>query len=74
MKSIDVLGSAAAIAVHREPQLRTERLERVLEWARSGALRPHVGKVFPIDSLREALIAKWEGKFAGQHRPPPGPG
>jgi NADPH2:quinone reductase len=65
MKSIDVLGSPAAIAVHREPRLRAERLERVLEWARAGSLRPHIGHVYPIDSLREALVAKWEGKFAG---------
>jgi NADPH:quinone reductase len=65
MKSIDVLGSPAAIGVLREPRLRDERLARILAWAREGQLRPHVGATFPFDGLAEALRAKWEGRHAG---------
>ncbi|TVQ89519.1 MAG: NADPH:quinone oxidoreductase family protein [Deltaproteobacteria bacterium] len=65
MKGIDVLGSPAAIAVHRDPSLRRERLERLLAWAGGGHLRPHVGATYPLDALHEALHAKWEGRHPG---------
>jgi NADPH2:quinone reductase len=65
MKSIDVLGSPAMIAVHRDPSIRTERLARILAWARAGELRPHIGAVFGMDELREALRAKWDSRFPG---------
>ena len=39
MKGVDVLGSPAAIAVHRDPAVRAERLPRILEWAASNRLR-----------------------------------
>jgi NADPH2:quinone reductase len=64
MKSIDVLGSPAAIAAHRDPALRQVRLDQILAWAREG-LRPHVGAVYPFEALKEALTAKWEGRHAG---------
>jgi NADPH2:quinone reductase len=72
MKSIDVLGSPAAIAAHRDPELREARLARIRAWAEDGALRPHVGATFPLESLRDALRAKWEGRHAGNVvvRPP----
>ena len=65
MKSIDVLGSPGAIAVHRDPSLRPERLARILAWANAGELRPHVGAVFEIDALPEALRAKWTSQHPG---------
>jgi NADPH2:quinone reductase len=63
MKGVDVLGSPAAIAAHRDPALRAERLARVLGWAE--ALRPHVGRTFPLDEAAAALRAKWEGRVTG---------
>ncbi len=65
MKGIDVLGSPAAIAVHRDPALRTERLARILEWAREGRLRPLVSHTFAFADLAEALRAKWESRYPG---------
>lgn len=65
MKGIDVLGSPAAIAVHREPALRTARLAQILEWAREGRLRPLVSRVFAFADLGEALRAKWESRYPG---------
>jgi len=65
MKSIDVLGSPAVIAVHRDRSIRTERLARILAWADAGELRPQIGATFELEDLREALRAKWESRFAG---------
>ena len=65
MKSIDVLGSPAVIAVHRDPSIRTERLARILAWAAAGELRPHIGATFAIADVREALRAKWESRHPG---------
>lgn len=63
MKQIDVLGSPAAISAQRDPEMGRARLARVL--AQAGALRPHVGAVFPFERLDEALRAKWTGRFPG---------
>lgn len=63
MKGIDVLGSPAAIAAHRDPALRASRLSEIR--SRADALRPHVGATFPLDELPSALQAKWEGRFPG---------
>ncbi len=65
MKGIDVLGSPAAIAVHREPALRAPRLARILAWARDGEMRPMIGAQFALDDVAAALRAKWEGRYAG---------
>jgi NADPH2:quinone reductase len=65
MKSIDVLGSPAAIAVHRDRSIRTERLARILAWAADGELRPQIGATFELHELREALRAKWASRYPG---------
>jgi len=65
MKGLDVLGSPAAIAVHRDPALRGERLSRILAWAAEGHLRPFVSATYPLGDLHAALRAKWEGRHAG---------
>lgn len=65
MKGVDVLGSPAAIAVHRDPALRTDRLEAILGWARDGALRPLVSKTYPLDELHSALRDKWASRHVG---------
>ncbi|MBA3549547.1 MAG: NADPH:quinone oxidoreductase family protein [Nannocystis sp.] len=65
MKGIDVLGSPAAIAVHRDPALRTERLARILAWANEGRLRPLVSQTFEFSDLAGALRAKWESRHPG---------
>ena len=65
MKGIDVLGSPAAIAVHRDASLRSERLARILEWAREGRLHPLVSHSFAFADLAEALRAKWDSRYPG---------
>jgi NADPH2:quinone reductase len=65
MKSIDVLGSPAAIAVHRDPELRRERLAWILAQVERGHLRPHIAKTYALDDVAVALHAKWAGDYAG---------
>lgn len=65
MKSIDVLGSPAAISVLRDPNVRTERLAKILAWAREGKLRPVVSQRYTLDTIRDALRDKWESRHVG---------
>jgi NADPH2:quinone reductase len=65
MKSIDVLGSPAAISAHRDPALRARRLAAIMAWARAGELRPHVSLRLPLAELPRALHEKWSGRCAG---------
>jgi NADPH2:quinone reductase len=48
-----------------DPSLRPPRLERVLAWAESGALRPYVSHVFPLEEFKAAMRAKWNGEVTG---------
>jgi NADPH2:quinone reductase len=65
MKGLDVLGCPTVIATVNDPSLRAPRLAAVLAWARSGAIRPHVGRTYPLASFKEAMRAKWNGEFVG---------
>ncbi|GAB4216299.1 MAG: NADPH:quinone oxidoreductase family protein [Sandaracinaceae bacterium] len=65
MKSLDVLGCPTAISTAMDPSSRPPRLAQVLAWAREGRIRPRVSHVFPLDSFREALRAKWNGEVLG---------
>lgn len=65
MKSLDVLGSPAAISVHRDPALGEQRLRVLLEWVQDGRITPHVGARYPLSEIREAMMAKWHSRFVG---------
>lgn len=65
MKGLDVLGCPTVISTVKDPSIRAPRLERVLEWAEAGALRPHVSHVFALADFRAALRAKWTGEVVG---------
>jgi NADPH2:quinone reductase len=65
MKGLDVLGCPAAISVHRDPSLKEERLARIFDWISQGQIQPFVAHTFPMDDVREALLAKWESRYVG---------
>ena len=65
MKGLRVLGCPTVIATQNDPSLRRERLERILAWAESGAIRPHVSHRFPLSEFKEAMRAKWSGQVIG---------
>jgi NADPH2:quinone reductase len=67
MKGLDVLGCPAVISAHRDPAIRTKRLECIFDWVNDGSITPYVGHSFEMDDVRDALRAKWESRFVGAH-------
>jgi NADPH2:quinone reductase len=65
MKGLDVLGCPTVISTVNDPSLRAPRLQQVLAWAGSGAIRPHVSHVFPLAEFATAMRAKWNGEVIG---------
>ncbi|MEJ7729025.1 MAG: NADPH:quinone oxidoreductase family protein [Polyangiaceae bacterium] len=65
MKGLDVLGCPTVISTVNDPSIRAPRLAQVLEWAEQRKVRPHVSHRFPLDRIREAMIAKWTGEVVG---------
>ena len=65
MKGLDVLGCPTVIATVMNPAIRPARLERVMKWAESGALVPHVSKAWPLEEWKDAMRAKWAGEIVG---------
>ena len=65
MKGLDVLGCPAVIATKHDPSLRPTRLAWIHERIAEGALRPHVGAVFPMEQFAEAMTAKWRSRHVG---------
>lgn len=65
MKGLDVLGCPTAITTHKDPSVREARLAAIDGWIAAGRLRPHVGAVFALADVREAMTAKWRSRFVG---------
>jgi NADPH:quinone reductase len=65
MKGLDVLGCPTAITTHRDPSVRTRRLTDLWSWAHKGHLTPYVAATYPFESIREAMVAKWESRHVG---------
>ena len=65
MKGLDVLGCPTVISTHRDPSIRAGRIAAILEWVRSGGLRPTVGPVYPLSQVAEAMLAKWSSRHVG---------
>src|SRR5690606_10125703 len=59
MKSLTIMGSPAVIAAHRDPAMRRQRLECVLQWARDGVIKPFVSHTYPLADVKEAMLARW---------------
>jgi len=64
MKGLHVIGCPMAIATHRDPSIRAERLA-ALDQAIGEGLRPHVGASFPLEQVHDALRAKWRSQAVG---------
>jgi NADPH:quinone reductase len=65
MKGLSVLGCPTVISTVEDPAIRPARLAKILDWARAGAIRPHVSHVFPLADFRTAMRAKWHGEVIG---------
>ena len=65
MKSLDVLGCPAAISVHRDPSIGRARREAIMSWVDAGRITPLLAKTYPLEDVREAMLAKWHSRFVG---------
>ncbi len=65
MKGLDVLGCPTVISTIVNPAIRAPRLAQVWRWAEEGKIRPYVSRVFPLDSFKDAMRAKWNGEVIG---------
>lgn len=65
MKGLDILGCPAVIATRFDSTLRPRRLEWLFSQIRAGALRPHVGPVYALADVHDAMRAKWSSRFVG---------
>ncbi len=65
MKSLTVMGCPSAIAVAKDPSIRPARLERILNWASEGRIRPRISHVFDMDQFKQAFEARWTGQVTG---------
>jgi NADPH2:quinone reductase len=55
LKGSSVMGISIGELARREPQAYAENMDTLYEWLRDGMLRPHIGKVFPLEDTRQAL-------------------
>lgn len=53
-------------AVTQSTRVTTERLSRLREFVESGAITPHVDKVFPLEQVQEAFAARESGTVKGK--------
>ena len=65
MKGLDVLGCPTVISTVMDPKSRAPRLAKVLEWAQTGKIAPHVSHTFPLDDYKLAMRAKWANEITG---------
>ena len=65
MKGLKVLGCPTVISTQKNLSIRDERTRRIMAWVESGELKPHVGPVYPLSEVVEAMKAKWESRFVG---------
>jgi len=74
MKGLDVLGCPTVISTQKDPSIRRPRLDAIMAWVESGAIKPHVCATYPLEEFADAMRAKWSGAFVGGGvvRPPSG--
>ena len=65
MKGLTVMGCPAVISVAQDPSIRPPRVEKILEWAAEGKIRPPISHVYPLADFRTAMLARWNGEVTG---------
>ena len=65
MKGLKVMGCPTVISTQHDASIRTERLQKIMEWVKSGQLTPHVSHTFSLANIKDALKAKWTGEIIG---------
>jgi NADPH2:quinone reductase len=65
MKGLKVMGCPTVISTQHDASIRTERLDKIMTWVKSGQLKPYISHAFTLDKIKDALKAKWTGKIIG---------
>lgn len=65
MKSLQVLGCPSVIAAQKDPTLRPIRVKDIFDWVAEGKIKPHISHTFQLSDIKNALLAKWNGKIIG---------
>ncbi len=65
MKSLTVMGCPAVIAVGHNPALRTERLQRIMQWVAQDRIHPYISHRYPLAQFKDAMRARWQADVTG---------
>ncbi len=65
MKGLKVMGCPTVISTQHDASIRTERLDKIMDWVKSGQLKPYISHTFTLDNVKDALKAKWTGEIIG---------
>ena len=66
IKGASVLGVRAGEAVRRNPALAQVRIGKLLEWAETGKIRPHLSHRLPLEDFAAAMRLLIERKAIGR--------
>ncbi len=66
IKGASVLGVRAGEAVRRNPAAGEARIEKLLEWAEAGKIRPHISHRLPLENYAQAMRLLIERKAIGR--------
>jgi len=65
MKGLQVLGCPTVISTQHDPESRAPRFNQIMSWVEEGKLKPFVSHAFPLEDVKEAMLAKWRGDVIG---------
>lgn len=65
IKGLKVIGSPMVIGTLHDLSIREKRLKDIFRWVKEDKITPYVSEAFPIQKIKEAMRAKWDGKIIG---------
>ena len=65
MKGLQAIGCPAVISAQKDPSIRKQRLQALMQWVEEEKIAPYCAKVFPFEKIKEALKERWRGGIVG---------
>lgn len=66
IKGLSIIGVRAGEFGRRNPEAGAKIQQQLLEWAKAGAIKPHIGARFKLDEIKEALLLMKDRKALGK--------
>lgn len=66
LKGCSIVGVFWGSYIQREPEENAANFEKIFQWWREGALKPHISHTFPLAQASDALYALLERKVIGK--------